>query len=155
MSSRGTKRSRLSLLSPRATLLSSRATLLSSRAERGFMSSRGTKRSRLSLLSPRTTLLSSRGTWRSRLSRAGRQIKARLLRRLSCHRERSAMCPLGMAISPFSCKQTKKRDCFVPRNDKLILSLRAKRGNLAFLKIINREKRHWCLPRIILRVQVP
>jgi len=69
MSSRGTKRSRLfplfpraTPLSPRATPLSPRATLLSSREQRGFMSSRGTKRSRLFPLFPRATPLSPRAT---------------------------------------------------------------------------------------------
>ena len=86
--------------------------------------------------------------WRSQLFRAGKQIKARLLRRLSCHREeRSDFAfhmlanrqkrdcftgsPLSViarneAISPFHCQQTDKREiASQARNDSNIVSSRA------------------------------
>ena len=129
---------------------------LSSRAERGDLGCH--------------PFLSSRGTWRSRLFRASKQTKARLLRKLamtdtSCQREHSTfVIERDEAISVVQGQQTDKSEiASQARNDRYklssraqyfchregrsdlachsFLSSRAKRGDLGCSGPANREKR--------------
>ena len=73
----------------------------------------------------REVALSPRGTWRSRLSRAGKQTKERLRRRLAlvCHREERS----DLAFSELA--NSKKRDC---------------RASLAMTRWVRLRRREFC-----------